>query len=75
MKIGAGVSWAVFLIASSRAMRASKSTDERLNFLFGVFLCSAVILLPLSVFSLRILSGNDLVFLVLLGVFPTALAY
>ncbi|WP_170363691.1 DMT family transporter [Ruegeria arenilitoris] len=75
MEIGAGVSWAVFLIASSRAMRASKSTAERLNFLFGVFLCSAVILLPLSVFALRMPSGNDLVFLVLLGVFPTALAY
>ena len=75
MEIGAGLSWAVFLIASSRAMRSSRSTGERLNFLFGVFVCSGVILLPLSLFALQIPTGNDLVFLVLLGVFPTALAY
>ncbi len=75
LEIGAGFSWAVFLISSSRAMRRSRSTAERLNFLFGVFICSGVLLLPLAVFSLKLPTANDLVFLILLGILPTALAY
>ncbi|WP_170608305.1 DMT family transporter [Ruegeria arenilitoris] len=75
MEIGAGISWAVFLISSSRAMQSSQSTEERLNFLFGIFLCSAVLLTPLSFVTMQVPTAKDLVFLVLLGVFPTALAY
>ncbi len=75
LEIGAGLSWAVFLIASSRAMRASKTTGERLNFLFGIFLCSGLLLLPLAALSMRVPTATDLLFLILLGVLPTALAY
>ncbi|WP_424830866.1 DMT family transporter [Ruegeria sp.] len=75
MEIGAGFSWAVFLIASSRAMRSSQTTAERLNFLFGIFVCSGVLLVPLALFSLQVPTANDLVFLLLLGILPTALAY
>ncbi len=75
MEIGAGLSWAVFLISSSRAMQSSETTAERLNFLFGIFLCSGVLLVPLAAFSLQIPNANDVVFLILLGVLPTALAY
>ena len=75
LEIGAGLSWAVFLISSSRAMRNSESTGERLNFLFGIFTCSGVLLLPLAMFSLQVPTVNDVVFLLLLGVLPTALAY
>ncbi len=75
MEIGAGLSWAVFLISSSRAMQSSETTAERLNFLFGIFLCSGVLLVPLAAFSLQMPTANDLVFLLLLGVLPTALAY
>ncbi|WP_299663273.1 DMT family transporter [uncultured Ruegeria sp.] len=75
MEIGAGLSWAVFLISSSRAMQTSETTPERLNFLFGIFLCSGILLVPLAAFSLQIPTANDVVFLILLGVFPTALAY
>jgi len=46
-----------------------------LNFLFGIFICSGVILLPLSLFGFQMPTANDVVFLVLLGVLPTALAY
>lgn len=74
LEIGAGLSWAVFLISSSRAMRSSESTAERLNFLFGIFLCAGILLLPLAAFSLQVPTANDVVFLVLLGVLPTALA-
>ncbi|WP_170764445.1 DMT family transporter [Ruegeria lacuscaerulensis] len=75
LEIGAGLSWAVFLISSSRAMRNSETTGERLNFLFGIFLCSGVLLVPLAAFSLQIPTINDVAFLILLGVLPTALAY
>ncbi|WP_319546945.1 DMT family transporter [Ruegeria conchae] len=75
LEIGAGLSWAVFLISSSRAMQMSETTGERLNFLFGIFLCSGVLLVPLAAFSLQMPTANDLVFLLLLGVLPTALAY
>ncbi len=75
LEIGAGLSWAVFLIASSRAMRNSKSTGERLNFLFGIFLCSGLLLLPLAALSMQVPTATDFLFLMLLGVLPTALAY
>ncbi len=75
MEIGAGLSWAVFLISSSRAMQTSESTAERLNFLFGIFLCSGILLVPLAAFSFQIPTANDVIFLILLGVLPTALAY
>ncbi len=75
LEIGAGLSWAVFLISSSRAMRNSESTGERLNFLFGIFTCSGVLLLPLALFSMQVPTVDDMVFLLLLGVLPTALAY
>lgn len=75
MEIGAGFSWAVFLISSSRAMQTSETTAERLNFLFGIFLCSGVLLMPLAAFSFQMPTANDVIFLILLGVVPTALAY
>ncbi len=75
MEIGAGLSWAVFLVSSSRAMQSSTNTAERLNFLFGIFLCAGVILAPLSLFGAVVPTAKDLLFLVLLGVFPTAIAY
>ncbi|MEX0306811.1 MAG: DMT family transporter [Ruegeria sp.] len=75
MEIGAGLSWAVFLISSSRAMQSSETTAERLNFLFGIFLCSGILLVPLAAFSLQMPTANDVVFLILLGVLPTAMAY
>ncbi|UAB90715.1 DMT family transporter [Ruegeria sp. SCSIO 43209] len=75
MEIGAGLSWAVFLISSSRAMQSSETTAERLNFLFGIFLCSGILLVPLAAFSFQIPTANDVIFLILLGVLPTALAY
>ncbi len=75
MEIGAGLSWAVFLISSSRAMQFSQTTSDRLNFLFGIFLCSGVLLTPLAAFSMQMPSAQDMFFLLLLGILPTALAY
>lgn len=75
LEILAGLSWAGFIIGSSRALRASSNTAERLNFLLNVFLCSAVILTPLMLMYPGTATVNNVIFLILLGLFPTALAY
>lgn len=75
LEIFAGLSWAGFIIGSSRALRASSDTAERLNFLFNVFICSAIILTPLMLIYPGTATANDVVFLILLGLLPTALAY
>lgn len=75
MEIGAGISWAVFLIASSRAMQASQSTGERLNFLFGIFAVTAVLLTPLVFIDPVMPTLSDILPLIFLGVLATALAY
>ncbi len=75
LEIAAGLSWAVFLISSSRAMQGTNSTPERLNFLFGIFLCAGVLMAPLALINPVMPSVRDGVFLILLGVLPTALAY
>ncbi len=75
LELIAGVSWAGFMLASSQAMRATNTTGERLNFLFGVFTCSAVLLAPLCLFFPLAPTLNDVFFLILLGMVPTALAY
>ncbi|MEM7398533.1 MAG: DMT family transporter [Pseudomonadota bacterium] len=75
LEIGAGISWAVFLIAASRAMQASRSTGERLNFLFGIFVVTAILLTPLTVTNFEIPPAKDILPLLFLGVFASALAY
>ncbi|MEM6464362.1 MAG: DMT family transporter [Pseudomonadota bacterium] len=75
LEILAGLTWAGFIIGSSRALRASSDTAERLNFLLNVFVCSAVILTPLMLFQPGSATANDVILLILLGLLPTALAY
>ncbi|WP_136659088.1 DMT family transporter [Nitratireductor sp. XY-223] len=75
LEIAAGLSWAGFIIGSSRALRASASTAERVNFLFNVFICSAVLLTPLMLIYPGSATSGDVALLILLGLFPTALAY
>ncbi|WP_419906143.1 DMT family transporter [Hoeflea sp.] len=75
LELAAGLSWAGFIIGSSRALRASASTAERVNFLFNVFICSAIVLTPLMLIYPGSATANDVALLVLLGLFPTALAY
>lgn len=75
LEILAGLSWAVFIIASSRALRKTANTEERLNFLFNVFIYSAILLTPLMLFFPIAPKPNDIALLVVLGLLPTALAY
>lgn len=71
----AGVTWAIFILGSSRALSTTVSTIERISFLFNVFVVSAVLLTPFMFFYPIDATTNDIVLLVLLGVFPTAAAY
>lgn len=75
LEIVAGLSWAGFIIASSRALKKSADTAERLNFLFSVFVCSAVLLTPYLFLYPIEASTEDIVWLLVLGIVPTALAY
>ena len=78
LELFAGATWAVFIIASSRAVAKAATTMERVNFLFNVFVFSAILLTPLALFyplyPLQF-DAEDGFLLILLAVFPTAIAY
>ncbi len=75
LEIIAGISWAVFIISSSRAVKGSANTGERLNFLFAVFALAGLLLTPaLPIYSIEA-TQNDILWLFILGIVPTALAY
>ena len=75
LELLAGLTWAVFLLASTRAVAGTASTFERLTFLFAVLSMSALVLTPLLLIFPPQLGLSDAVLLLLLGVFPTAVAY
>jgi len=75
LEIAAGATWAIFVTGSSRTMGETTKTIERISFLFNVFIVSAVLLTPfLFVYPIGA-SASDAVLLVLLGIFPAAIAY
>ena len=75
LEILAGVTWAVFIVGSSLALAKTEKTLERIAFLFNVFLVSAVVLTPFVFFYPVHPTWQDVVLLIILGVFPTAIAY
>lgn len=75
LEIVAGATWAGFMIASSRALKNSADSGERMNFLFSVFACSALLLTPALFLYPVDASKNDVIWLLVLGALPTALAY
>ncbi len=75
LEIVAGISWAAFIISSSRAVKGSANTGERISFLFAVFACSALLLTPALLMYPIEATQNDILWLFVLGIVPTALAY
>jgi len=75
IEVLAGVTWGIFLLGSSKALASTQSTMERISFLFSVFIVSALVLTPLALFYPFVPTGDDVLFLLLLGIFPTAIAY
>ena len=75
LEILAGLTWAIFIFGSSRALRRTESPLERVGFLFNVFILSALVLTPFMLFYPIQATATDVLLLVLLGIFPTAVAY
>ncbi|XWN30471.1 MAG: DMT family transporter [Devosia sp.] len=74
----AGVTWAIFIVGSNQALASTNGTLERISFLYRVFIVSAVVLTPFALFqsdTIEAVTLLDGVLLLLLGIFPTAVAY
>ncbi len=75
MEILAGITWALFMMLSSRWLSTSSGALERINYLFYIFLLSALILTPFTFFYPFSITWADIVWLLVLGIFPTAVGY
>ena len=75
LELLAAVTWAVFIIGSSKMVVNLTTTVDKIKLLFNLFLLSAVLLTPFLFFTTFDISANNLLYLILLGVFPTAFAY
>ena len=75
LEIFAAITWAVFVVASSKALVNITTPIERIGFLFNIFILSAIILTPFVFFYSTAITLKDVLFIILLGVFPTAIAY
>ncbi len=71
----AAVAWAVFILGSSTLTRACSTPIERLAILFQVMLIGSIVLTPFLFFYAFGMSWFDLLLLVGMGVFSTAMAY
>ena len=71
----AGFTWAMFIIGSTQSVKNTSAPMERLQLLFHMFFVSAVILTPGFFLFPFEPSGNDLLWLVFLAIFPTAIGY
>lgn len=75
LMVVAGFTWAMFIIGSTQSVQNTNAPLERLQLLFQILLVSAVILTPgFFLFSFQP-TGEDLLWLVFLAVFPTAIGY
>ncbi len=75
LELLAGVTWAIFLMASTQVVAGTSGTFERLTFLFAVLALSSLLLTPFLVAFPPSLTGWDIALVLLLGIFPTAIAY
>ena len=76
LEILAGVTWAAFMVAASRSTSEDQTPVERLNFMMQAFIIAAVLMTPFTFLApLPEPTGVDVLLIVLLGVFPTAIAY
>lgn len=71
----AAITWAVFIIGSSRLASLSLFPKKRLAYLMTVFIIAAIPLTPILLVMDYHISMLSLLYLVVLGLLPTALAY
>lgn len=74
-ELGAGFSWAIFIVGSARAVKRTRSTMDRMEVLLKILLPSAVVLSPSLLLYPLEASATDALLLVLLGVLSTAFGY
>jgi drug/metabolite transporter (DMT)-like permease len=75
LEISAGALWAIFLIGGSKDSAKAGNTSALLNNLLRLFIFTAAVLTPWLFYKGVSLSGNDIWLLLLLGIFPTAIAF
>jgi drug/metabolite transporter (DMT)-like permease len=76
LEILAGATWAAFIVAAGRSTNADQSPFDRINFMLGAFLLAALMMTPLAAVNLpHQITAVDVVLLIVLGIFPTAIAY
>lgn len=75
IEILAGITWALFMMLSSRWLSTSSGALERINYLFYIFLLSALVLTPFTFFYSFTITWADVLWLLVLGIFPTAVGY
>lgn len=75
LEVAAGFAWALFIIGSSKAVQSTEAPLERLAVLFQILFCSAVLLSPTALFFSWEMTQGDLLWLLFLGIVPTALGY
>ena len=75
LELGAGVSWALFIVGSAAAVKKTQTTMDRMAVLLKILLPCAVLLTPTFLFYPIAVSTVDVAVLLALGVFSTALGY
>ena len=75
LELLAAATWAIFIVGSSKVTSQLTSAKSRMSFLMVVFLIAAVPLTPAVFLMDYHISSDTIINLVLLGIFPTALAY
>ena len=74
-ELGAGFSWAIFIVGSAQAVKQTRSTMDRMEVLLKILLPSAAVLSPSLLLYPLEATASDALLLVLLGVLSTALGY
>ncbi|MET1411530.1 DMT family transporter [Roseibium sp. HPY-6] len=74
-ELGAGFSWAIFIVGSARSVKNTKTTMDRMEVLLKILLPSALVLTPSLLLYPLEATVPDMMLLVLLGVLSTAVGY
>lgn len=75
LELLAAATWAIFIIGSSKVAMQSGAPTGRLAYLMLVFLVAAISLTPALFTTSYVLTSSGILYLIALGLFPTALAY
>jgi len=75
LEIVAAITWAIFIIGMSKVFAQEKNARARLSNMLKIFSVTALLLSPSLFLQSYSITNQDILLLLLLGIFPTALAY